>query len=212
MLVQCYTCDADKEIPDKEFRRQIKNGRTRFFCSRSCACKYGNDVHNRINPIIEKTCPACGSIFQTKSGAKEKTFCCRSCASKGSVNETRREAARVAGFSNIANLITMQQILKKREAWKYVNIEELLKQQNADYEFEFCFEERSNYIYDLAVKNLKTIIEFDSSYHNYNKQQDEQKDQYAETQGWKLIRIATDSACVIPTDSLEGIFPLNPHS
>lgn len=42
----CKQCGKEFEIYKKEFTRQTKNGRgvNDFFCSRSCACSYGNSI------------------------------------------------------------------------------------------------------------------------------------------------------------------------
>jgi hypothetical protein len=37
MKLICATCSKEFDREDKEYRRQIKKGRNRFFCSRSCA-------------------------------------------------------------------------------------------------------------------------------------------------------------------------------
>lgn len=210
MVIQCYWCGKDKEIADKEFKRQIKKGRGKFFCSLSCGGQYRNSIYNPTRPVIDKICPECGKPFKTKDIARQPTFCSRLCASKGSVTELRQQAAIKVGLQNSVNFVhTQQGTLKKREAWKYAQLELTLQSMNKLYEFEFCFDNMQDFIYDLALFTEKLIIEFDSNYHNWSKQQivDKQKEEFAQSQGWKVIRIATDSNCVIEPDCIAHLFP-----
>lgn len=87
---------------------------------------------------------------------KEKRFCCRSCASKGSVNEKRRQAGKQAAKNNFTpetyGIKNIQNLLRLREAWKYEDIKKYLDNLNVNYEFEYIIE---NYIYDLALIDKK---------------------------------------------------------
>ncbi|SMC41273.1 HNH endonuclease [Sporomusa malonica] len=47
MKIICHLCGNEFEKPDKEVRRQQKEGREYFFCSRSCTGIYANKIrHN----------------------------------------------------------------------------------------------------------------------------------------------------------------------
>lgn len=47
MKIACGTCEKEFEILDKEYRRQLKRGRDRFFCTRSCAAAKNNEENPR---------------------------------------------------------------------------------------------------------------------------------------------------------------------
>lgn len=154
ITLKCLNCGKSFEKELAEYNRQIKKDNHNFFCSNSCAAKYNNQKLKKQEK--EKICPVCQKKFITKTGVKEKRFCCRSCASKGSVNEKRRQAGKQAAKNNFTpetyGIKNIQNLLRLREAWKYEDIKKYLDNLNVNYEFEYIIE---NYIYDLALIDKK---------------------------------------------------------
>lgn len=49
--ISCANCNKDFDKVAREYRRQIKNGNTRFFCSSSCAAiKNNSEIERKGNP------------------------------------------------------------------------------------------------------------------------------------------------------------------
>ncbi len=193
--LRCNWCEEQFTKQLKEVTRQRKKGRNVFYCSPSCAAKKGNE--HRKSPEIEKKCPFCNSIFKTITNKHEATFCSRSCASAGSVTDYRRYRARQIGLASVENnLISPEEALKKREAWKYVNVKKSLESLNENFEFEYRMED---YIYDLALLDRKVFIEFDGPDHDGSVQieKDLLKNEVANKNGWQVQRIVVDSNSVI---------------
>lgn len=58
--VKCRQCQIDFIICFSEYKRQIKNGRDHFFCSRSCACSYGNFLkYGNLHEQWKESCVVC---------------------------------------------------------------------------------------------------------------------------------------------------------
>lgn len=206
----CVWCGSVFAIPRREFRRQVKNGRDRFFCSRSCAAKYGNEALGRKAKVVDAVCPVCSRSFQTSTRRRSPKFCSRGCASRGSVTEYRREKARQVGFANMKDLTEAEQkvrratALRSRESWKYVLVRKLLEDGGVKYTFEF---ELENFVFDLALLDQRLLVEFDGKYHQDGKQQekDREKDLAAESLGWRVARISVQENAVIPQSALSGM-------
>jgi len=197
--LECNWCNKPFKKELKEVVRQWKKGRDVFYCSSSCAGNKGN--YHRKSPVIEKICPVCDKTFETKMNSHEATFCSRSCASAGSVTEYRRYKARQAGLASAKNnLISPEEALKKREAWKYINVKKCLESLNENFEFEYRMEDC---IYDLALMDRKLFIEFDGPDHDGPVQieRDSLKNKVANKNGWQVKRIAVDSNSVINIDN-----------
>lgn len=192
-------CGKEFEKPIGEVNRKIKKGCTEFYCSISCS---GIKNKKRQLPIVQKICPVCGKIFETKSGAKEATFCSRSCASKGSVTDARRNAGKKSASSNFleGSPEQIQKILKEREKWKYTKIEKFLIFLKEKFEFEYLI---GNYIYDLAFFERRIIVEFDGPDHQYA--DESEKDKNARDNGWKLFRLNVEPNCIIDPEVLYKI-------
>lgn len=130
-------CGKEFDKPLREFNRRIKLGCVNFYCCSKCV---GTINKKLIKPMITKICQLCGNKFQTKSGSKEATFCSRSCASKGSVNDARRNAGKQSAIKNFTSDTHtpqgIQKLLKKREAWKYVEVKKILEFLKEPFEFE----------------------------------------------------------------------------
>lgn len=201
--LKCPICGIKFQKYTKEITRQIKkNPNTQFYCSKDCA---NIGVHEKQrNPIISKVCPVCGNYFSTKSGAKESTFCSRSCASKGSVNEARRAAGRYSAALNFTpetqSVYTIQKILKNREAWKYAEIKIVLDFLKYQYEFEYLL---GNYIYDLALFDKGILVEFDGPEHKRYDETD--KINNAINNGWYLVKINVILNTIINPEFIYGL-------
>jgi very-short-patch-repair endonuclease len=197
----CAWCSKEFYLYAKEYERQIRNGRTYFFCSRTCVAKKRNS--GRKFPVILKICPVCKTEFWASTKKKGATFCSRECASKGSVTELRRNAAREWGLknyhNNVGNINTTDaraKGLRIREAWKYSLIKEFFDKSGIRYQFEFpC----GSGIFDLALLDLKIFVEFDGPYHNDGniEQQDNKKTIEAKNFGWNVIRIKCEPNTII---------------
>jgi hypothetical protein len=190
--VKCSNCGKEFNKPLGEYNRRIKKGSIDFYCSSKCAGQSINAAKKK--PDIEKECPVCHKKFITTTKAKGATYCSRSCASKGSVNEARKEAGRKTSKLNFkpASVETIVNVLKKREAWKYKELKDFLDFKGEQYEFEYKID---NYIYDLVLFNKKIIIEFDGKEHKYYDETD--KNFTAISNGYKLYRIDVQPSSII---------------
>ena len=201
--INCAWCGDVFAIRDAEWRRQRKKGREHFFCGRSCAAKSGNE-RKRNKPLV-KTCPHCNRTFESDTGAKAATFCSRSCASAGSVTEARREAGRRIRALQKTDIHRLAAMMRRREAWRYEQVEILLRGMGHDYVFEHPIEGVG--IFDLALFALGTLVEFDGPYHNLSQQRsiDEEKDRLATKAGWTVKRVATKINAEIPLSAVTDI-------
>jgi very-short-patch-repair endonuclease len=195
----CNTCGDTVIKPLKEYTRSIKRGRM-FYCNNSCAAVFGN--RSKIKPIVEKLCLNCGSKFTTKSDNKESTYCSRECASTHSYyqSDIRQSAAKLQGFLHKENLSKPHETLKKREAWKYVELKDRLK--SVEHEFEFLL---GDFVYDLMIYDRKLLIEFDAKDHDTYTQRniDRLKEELARQAGYQLVRISVESSTVIPGNFID---------
>jgi len=186
----------------KEANRSERLGR-RFFCSSSCATRAGN-VDRRAQEIV-LVCP-CGKRFQTTTRKKSAKHCSRGCASRFSVTETRREASRVSGLrtSNLypSDAASISAILKRREAWKYAALERVLVGRKHEFEYKL-----GKYVFDLALFDTKTLVEFDGPYHRdpKQKQTDANKEKAAGVRGFVVVRRLVKPAVVIDPETIGGL-------
>jgi len=162
----CAWCGKQVEKVKSELNRQRAKGRHYFFCSGSCSAFYNNRATGHKVYPIDKVCPVCNKIFTTNTGARSATFCSRSCASKGSVNENRRRAAKKGRENLIYGIKSIALAMKSREAWKYKELKKFLIYKEINHEFEEIVE---NFIRDLVLWDKKLIIEFDGPDHKYRK-------------------------------------------
>lgn len=202
----CANCGKSHDIDSGEYNYQVRRGRENFFCSRTCSAQFNNKKNKKWFKRTQ-ICKHCGKSFDTDSHY-EVTFCSRECASAGSVTDFRRHQMSVGGkkgqlFHPGTPELTCQ-ILKKREAWKYQDIKSWLDKQSINHEFEYLVDK---YIFDLALFDYKTFIEFDSDYHLSDEQKaiDESKAQTARNIGWDVIHVATDCSVVLPASSVIDI-------
>lgn len=192
MLI-CTNCGNSFQKNNGEYNRQLKRGRTNFFCSCKCAAKWANK--SRKKPNIMKICPVCNKAFIATTKAKSATFCSRSCASKGSVNDARREAGRKSAADHPikSDIDSISNILKRREAWKYEKLTSFLDFIDEKYEFERII---GHYVYDLVLIDRKMIFEFDGPNHKYL-DTDKDKTDNALQRGYILYRISVKPNTVI---------------
>ena len=197
----CATCGKAFDKPAKEYRRRTREGHTKFFCSRSCSVISSN--RERRSKTIEKVCPVCGKTFTTVSNKSERTFCSRSCASKGSMTPKRIQAWALARKIHTENLLSVSDTLKRREGWKYVEIDRALSLR--PHEFEYPLE--GKYVFDLALFDANVLVEFDEPYHHRQPQEniDKEKDAFAESHGFKVIHRDVAPASVIPLSAIKGL-------
>lgn len=204
--IKCSNCGEYFYKDKSEYDRQIRKGKSNFYCSPKCVA-IGTHV-GKSNPMITKICPYCGKLFLTKTGSKEATFCSRECASSGSVTDKRRIRAKEISKNNFTYGIShTQKILKTREAWKYKEIKEILDKYNEKYEFEYIIED---FIYDLALLNRKIIFEFDGPDHKYLDETNKTK--VANKNNWLLIRQKVMPNTVIDPTFVELVLKDRPFS
>lgn len=205
----CKECGIIFNKALNELNRQRRKGKEKFFCSIKCA-----SLHNN-SPLGtgEKSCELCGNVFVhslTNIGKKTR-FCSRECASRGSVTQKRIDASKNVGARSLSIMSKMERLrmialgLLSREGNRYTEISEYLNKKNINYNFEYIIE---NYIYDLVLHDLGTVVEFDEGYHSQPRQKeiDKERDVVAIRNGWKIIRIKTESKSKIPITSISNLF------
>lgn len=201
--MECDFCHTPFKKLQAEVKRQQKKGRKYFFCNLSCSTKWNNLHRDTARIEVEKVCPLCKKPFKTLTGAKSPTYCSSSCASKGSMSDSRRAAQRQGGLDKLCNLSTAAETLKKREDWKYKKIKDFLIFLGESFEFEFNI---SPYIFDLCLIDKKILIEFDGVYHSGKQLNiDEAKQKLAEDKGWKVIRFRVPVNSIINPELLYSI-------
>lgn len=199
VVLTCTRCGKSFERRTGEVNR-ARQRRTRIFCSLSCAAATGN-APKKAREII-KVCPYCSKRFRSSTHNKAASFCSRSCASRGSMTAERRHAQQSSGKAHASNLISPEESLRLREAWKYAIIEKVLSSRPHEFEYRV-----GTYIFDLALLDTKTLIEFDGEDHNGEPQKslDRKKDQAAERAGFIVIRRPVVSATVIDPETIAGV-------
>ena len=190
--VACSFCGTSFQRVTKEVRRSLRRG-LKHYCRAEC-----QSASRIVAKEGQSTCARCGATFITKKHrGKWSIYCSRSCASVANVTESRREAARRTGKQNLrpSSVITAAELMKKREAWKYAEIEPIL--QRVRHEFEFPLE---SCIFDLCLFDVGLLVEFDGKDHNYSDQIwiDSHKETEAKKFGYKVLRIQVDESSVIP--------------
>lgn len=200
--VQCSRCKAVHKKENKEINRATRQGKA-LFCSRSCAAKTGNA--ERCATEMRILCPSCGISFLTSTHSRAKKHCSRSCASRASMNESRRDAQRRSGLTTCAkNLISSADMLRRREAWKYEEVKAFLLSQKREFKFEYTV---GGGIFDLALTDRKVLVEFDGPYHRDRTQiaKDEIKAAAAQQEGFTVVRRIVSASSVIPASLIYGL-------
>ncbi|MBF0554409.1 MAG: DUF559 domain-containing protein [Nitrospirae bacterium] len=86
--------------------------------------------------------------------------------------------------------------LRSRESWKYEAVKKFLEEKCIRHQFEFpC----GRWIFDLALIDFRTFVEFDGKYHNSEIQtkKDEEKRIGAEEFGWKVVRVESEESTML---------------
>jgi very-short-patch-repair endonuclease len=116
------------------------------------------------------------------------------------MNPTRRKAMIDAG-KKTENLISPQETLKLREDWKYSALREALGPRPHEFEFKL-----DSFIYDLALFDTKTLVEFDGPEHcGEVAKRDKRKDAAARKSGWCVVRRKVKSAEIIHPEILDNL-------
>lgn len=80
ITLTCGKCLIPFEKHRKEYDRQVRKGRTLFFCSIRCAKAHAGKTKALVE---DRVCPVCGTEFTTPIGVKrEKTTCSVLCGLK----------------------------------------------------------------------------------------------------------------------------------
>jgi len=206
--ITCAWCGAVSEKRTGEINRQLRKGKTTFFCNNVCSGYYAGATREDRVMEVTQCCPQCGVQFVTETGKLNKTFCSRKCASIGSVSEARRKAGRNLGAVYCSKDASgVVKLMKSREALKYSLLRAYLEGKGEEYEFEFVL---GNSVFDLAMPARRLLVEFDGPDHKNWKQQaiDAKRDSQAAVAGWKVARIEVEPRAVIPhallAEVLEG--------
>lgn len=207
LTLNCAWCGGSFSKRKAEVKRQMKKGRNYFFCSLNCAAHWGN--RKKKNKDIKKVCPYCEEEFTSHTGTRAPVFCSRSCASAGSVTEKRLKGNAKGGIK--FDIYTIAKGLKKREAWKYKELQAFLNFIDISYEFEYPIENVG--IFDLALFSENTLVEYDGPYHR-NEQliEDEHKDEKAKALGWRVVRISVNPSEVISPKTLYSLINKNDYN
>ena len=196
--VRCGFCGKPVNKDVREFNRSTRQGRP-LYCDLSCSASARN-APLKAQEVV-RTCP-CGTKFVTTTKVKGADHCSRSCASLYSMNEERRAAQRVAGVEKASNLLSTADVLKLREAWKYAPLREALG--NRPHEFEY---ELGGYVFDLALLDVRVLVEFDGPYHDASDQLqvDARKEEVARAHGFLLVRRSVQAAVVLNPNTIDGL-------
>lgn len=203
----CLECSKEFQKETKEVKRRVKAGKTEFFCGISCSTAYRMRVTGVTYPPVEAICPTCGREFTTTSAPKAPKHCSRSCANTTRPREATpgRVAAGLAHADNLLGVHVLAASLRSREGWNYQGMVTVLTQLGVSHTFEFPLDP---YVYDLALHDTKTLVEFDGPDHTYSTEVqalDALKTQHAHQLGWKLERIAVEPAAPIPPSKIRHL-------
>lgn len=195
--VTCPRCQCAVDRDAREVRRSAKLGRP-LFCGRRCSALAAN-ASKRACPV-ERTCP-CGTTFVSTTKARAPEHCSRGCASRYSMNDARREAQRLGGLATCsANLPFPSETLKKREAWKYDEVAVAVG--SRPHEFEYPL---GGYVFDLALLDVRTLVEFDGPSHRSEQARDAVKDAVAREHGFTLVRRHVRPSAVVEASAVAGL-------
>lgn len=205
--LRCLECTDEFSKETKEITRRVKSGKTEFFCSIACSTAYRMRVTGVTYPTLELPCPTCGTVFQTTAAPKARKHCSQSCANTTRVRMATegRVAGGLAHVNNLLGVTALAAALRSREGWKYQPLVHVLTQLGVAYTFEFPLDP---FIYDLALHESKTLVEFDGPDHTYSTEAqttDAEKDRHAQALGWSLVRVPVDPATVIPPSSIRHL-------
>jgi len=206
--VRCQNPDCGKMHLKalSEVNRALKKGRG-MYCCRTCCAIHANKFLGRTAKIIDKKCVVCGAVFQVKDTCKARRTCSDECADYlryRCVSPEAKERRWEAGRQHCDNALPIHEILRLREAWKYVEIKVLLDEMEVPYQFE---EPIGPYIVDLVLPDQRAVIEFDGRYHQNPEieAEDMLRDADLSARGWKVFRILTENSAVIPSYKIGAV-------
>jgi very-short-patch-repair endonuclease len=159
----------------------------------------------------------CGLLFDkpTKEYTRKmksdnpRFYCGLSCASHannqlpGRVEINRGTAIRNLAWRN-SDPDHLALALRGSQSWKYVELENLFTARGLIFQFEFPLTTSQGEIriYDLAFPLDGVLVEFDGPNHQFDKKYantvDAQKNELADLQSWRLMRINVAPNAVIP--------------
>lgn len=118
------------------------------------------------------------------------------------MNEGRREAQRQGGLLQSGNLLSQDEVLRRREGWKYLALQGCLADRPHQFEYEL-----ESYVYDLALFDVSILVEFDGPYHSGKNQSivDQTKDLIARRHGFVVVRRAVSPASIIEPSAIDGL-------
>lgn len=159
--------------------------------------------------FLDRVCEGCNQHFLIKAKQHrdgtivpinpDKRFCSRSCASLNSITPKRLEGNRKGGINVVHGANDAARLLRKREDWKYAPIIDLLK--NIKFIFEYVIED---FVFDLALLDSKTLIEFDGPEHRQSDGSlilhDQLKNKIALAHGFSIIRMPVSPSSAIDRD------------
>lgn len=203
VLVNCNYCGNLVDKPTKEYNRRIKKGKYLFYCDNVCS-----GLSRDVQIPESKLCEYCHSPFTIDANITRERglrFCCRECASAGSVTVHRRIMSGIGGLKTCAeNRLSIDELLRIREAPKYKEIESYLRLIGINHMFEMPLDK---FVFDLCLLDQKLLIEFDGPYHANRTEQkttDSEKDQCAKNHGYQITRIQTPVG-FIPLSSITSV-------
>lgn len=78
VTLKCAHCGVEFYKPSKEFARRIRNGKTTFYCTQSCAT-----THVKTTCVdVKQPCAWCGNLFTTTTHKRRRKCCSEGCAKK----------------------------------------------------------------------------------------------------------------------------------
>lgn len=118
------------------------------------------------------------------------------------MNDGRREAQRQGGYLQAGNLLSQGEVLRRREGWKYLALQEYLASRPHQFEYEL-----ESYIFDLALLDVNTLVEFDGPYHSRSEQcrVDQEKEAVAQRHGFVVVRRRVNPASLIDPSTIDGV-------
>ena len=104
-------------------------------------------------------------------------------------------------MSHRGNLLCPAETLKRREAWKYAALKEVLAGRRFEFEYEV-----EGFVFDLALLDTMVLVEFDGAYHRGGQlETDVRKEEVAKGAGFMIVRREVEAATVVSPAVLDGL-------
>lgn len=164
----------------------------------------------------ELECANCGSVFLKENkelnrrlrAGVEEFYCSLSCGayasnSRPEKQESNRESARRMCAKVNKNPHLVAKAHRHSQGWKYEELHALLVEKGVVHKFEYPLIDANGTIrlYDLALRDCRTLVEFDGPHHRtdseYRNSVDALKDELAVSNGWKIVRIDVEPNAII---------------